>query len=88
MNAFAFHDFDCMTLADHQVESAEFNGKLNQESKEESGGIFLSPAFYYPLDRSKEKVKCELAIFQCNYQALNPNLSKILLHSLNFLSKM
>ena len=50
MNALAFHDFDCMTLADHQVESAEFNGKLNQESKEESGGIFLSPALYYPLE--------------------------------------
>ena len=49
MNALAFHDFDCMTLADHQVESAEFNGKLNQESKAESGGIFLSSAFYYGL---------------------------------------
>ena len=82
MNVLAFHDFDCMTLANHQVESVKFNGKMNQESKKESGGIYLSPAFDYPLDGSKKKVKCELAIFQCNYQALNPNKSKILLHML------
>ena len=57
MNAFAFHDFDCMTLADHQVESAEFNGKLNQESKEESGGIFFQPCFILPTWRAVNRIQ-------------------------------
>ena len=45
MNAFAFDD--CMTLADHQVESAEFNGKLNQESNRRKWVVGIFSALLY-----------------------------------------